>query len=460
VLPFANLSADADNEYFSDGLTEELINALAQVPGLRVVSRSSTFQFKGKNQDIHEVGRKLGVRNVLDGSVRKSGNRIRITAQLGDVSRGCLVWSERFDREVQDIFAVQDEVVRSILSTLKPKLGTSFRPPASKPRAENFAAHELYLKGRYFYNQQTPEGLAKAVAYFEQAAALAPGHAMAQVGLADCHLLRVWYGLTPAAESMPKARETAQRALEIDDTVALAHCALALVQAGYEWHWAEAEARFSRALELGSGFAAIHFHYALDYLTPMGRLADAIQQICLAQELDPISLITRTALGGCFYRNRQYDAAIDQFQNTLRIDPDFYHAHWSLARALKQKCVFDDAVEEFQNANQLAGGGNPLILGELGHCYGLMSRTAEARQLLEDLEEISRRVYVSPFCAAFVHLGLGNRDEVFQRLEQALEERSRALLWIGVDPRFEVLRTDARFRRLLQRMGLPVDGEQ
>jgi len=454
VLPFANLNADPENEYFSDGLTEELINALSQVRGLRVIARSSTFLLKGKRPDLADIGQRLGVRTVLDGSVRKAGNRIRITAQLADVAGGCSLWSERFDRELDDIFAVQDEVVRSILATLKPKLTDAPEGSGSKPHKDNLEAHELYLKGRYFYSQQTAESLAQALTCFEQAAALSPEHAMAQVGLADCHLLRGWYGLHRADEVMPKAKGAAERALAIDDTLALAHCARALVAAGYEWHWLEAEERFRRALELGPGFAAIHFHYALDYLTPMGRLDDAIGEICHAQKLDPLSLITRTALGGCFYRKRQYDAAIQQCQKTLEMDAGFYHAHWSLARALEEKKLFDESLAEFQKANQLAGANNPLILGELGHCYGLMSRMTEACKILETLGEMSRRTYVSPLAMAFVFLGMGNKEEAFRCMEEAIEQRSRPVIWISVDPRFESLRPDPRFSQALKRMHL------
>jgi serine/threonine-protein kinase len=455
VLPFANLSADKENEYFSDGLTDELINALAQVPGLRVVSRASAFQFKGHSQDIREIGLKLGVNSLLDGSVRRQGNLLRITAELVRVPDGRPLWSQRFDRELEDVFAVQDEVARTILSTLKLKLVTPPQVPLLRAYTENFDAHELYLKGTYFWNQQTPEALVKAQNYFAQAITLSPEFAIAHVGLADSYLLLAWYGLSPAAEAMPKARKAAQEALKIDDTLALAHCSLALVLAGYDWSWPEAEERFKRALELGPGYAALHFHYALDYLTPMGRLDEAVQEVRRAQELDPLSLITRTALGGCFYRKRQYDAAIQQFQNTLEIDPNFYHAHWSLARALEQKYLFEEAAQEFREADRLSGGNNLLIRGELAHCYGLMSKRGEALKILDELKELPRRDYVSPLSAAFVSMGLGNRDEAFEWLEKALEQRSRPLIWIGVDPRFDRLRRDLRFARLLKRIGLP-----
>lgn len=454
VLPFANLNADPDNEYFSDGITEDLIHALAQVPGVRVLSRTSTFQFKGRAHDLREVGRQLGVRTVLDGSVRRAGKRVRVSAQLVDVAGGASLWSERFDRELEDVFAVQDEVVRTILTTLKPKLMISPQASMAKAYTENFEAHELYLKGKYFCSQQTPEALGKALAYFERAVKLAPRHALAHVGLADTHLLRGWYGLSPASESMPQAKQAAREALRIDDALALAHCALALVESGYEWDWPEAEKRFQRALKLGPGFAAVHFHYALDYLTPLDRLQEAIQEIRIAQELDPLSLITRTALGGCFYRNHQYDAAMQQFQNTLEIDPGFYHAHWSLARALQQKYLFADAMEAFQTANRLAGGQNPLILGEMGHCRATMSEAEQARRIVAELEDLSRHSYVSPLAFAYVFTGLGEHDQAFQHLDRALEQRLRPLQWVGVDPRFECLHSDTRFSRLLGRLRL------
>jgi len=454
VLPFANPGGEAEDEYFSDGLTEELIHALAQLKDLRGVSRSSAFQFKGRSQDVREAGRMLGVRTILEGSVRRAGSRLRITAQLVNVTDGSPLWAERFDRKLEDFFEIQDEVTRAIVTALKPRLVAEPQALVAKPHAANMEGHELYLKGRYFWNQQTPEGVSKARDYFEQALLLSPGHAMSHVGLADCYLLLTWYGLTPATEAVPKARSAAMSALEIDETVALAHCSLAIVQAGYDWNWPQASERFNRALELGAGFSSVHFHYALDYLTPIGRLDDAVREIQLAQELDPLSLITRTALGGCFYRKGDYDAAIKQFQNTLEIDPDFYHARWSLARALERKYLFEDAVQEFRKADELCRGDNTLIRGELGHCYGLMSQDSKAREILEELEGRSQDSYVSPLSTAFVFLGLGKKDETFQRLEQALEQHSRSLVWINVDPRFERLRPDPRFSHLLKRLGL------
>jgi tetratricopeptide (TPR) repeat protein len=230
---------------------------------------------------------------------------------------------------------------------------------------------------------------------------------------------------------------------------------MAIVQAGFDWNWPQAAERFNRALELGPGFSTIHFHYALDYLTPMGLLDDAVREIRQAQELDPLSLITRTALGGCFFRRGQHDLAIKQFQNTLEIDPNFYHARWSLARALERKYLFEDAVREFERADALSGGNNPMIRGELAHCYGLMSQDSKAREILDELETMSRKTFVSPLSTAFAFLGLGNRDKTFERLEEALKQHSRALVWINVDPRFEPLRGDPRFSQLLKRIGLP-----
>ncbi len=270
VLPFSDMSAGAENDYFSDGLTEELINALAQLKGLRIVSRSSTFQFKGKSQDSREVGEKLGVMTIVDGSVRRAGNRCRITAELVSVSDGYQLWSERFDREVKDIFEVQEEVARAIVAKLIPKLAIS-PEPLVKIYTQNLEAHELYLKGRYLFNQQTTGSLWNALADFERALQIAPNYALARIGVADCYLLLDWYGAAPPSEVMPKAKLAALHALETDDTLALAHCALALVYAGYEWNWPEAGREFQRALELGPGFAAPHFHYALDYLTPIGK---------------------------------------------------------------------------------------------------------------------------------------------------------------------------------------------
>jgi tetratricopeptide (TPR) repeat protein len=353
---------------------------------------------------------------------------------------------------MKDFFEIQDEVTRAIVAALKPRLVTAPPAAAPSPRNQNLEAHELYLKGRYFLNQQTPVAVLNARDHFEKAALKSPKHALAQVGLADCYLLLNWYGLIQPAEAAPKARTAATTALDIDDSIALAHSSLAIVQAGYDWNWTQAAERFNRALELGAGFSSIHFHYALDYLTPMGLLDEAVREIQLAQELDPLSLITRTALGGCFHRKGQYDAAIKQFQNTLEMDPNFYHARWSLARALERKYLFENAIEEYQRADQLCHGDNALIRGELAHCYGLMSHESKAREVLAELESRSRDAYVSPLSKAFVFLGLGDRDKTFRQLDEAVEQHTRSLVWIHLDPRFEQLRSDPRFSRLLSRI--------
>lgn len=453
VLPFVNTGGDLEDEYFSDGLTEDLMSALAQVEGLRVVSRASAFQFKGVTADIRETGRKLRVGTILEGSVRKSGKKLRISAQLVDVSSGFHLWAERFDRALEDVFEVQDEVARAIVGKLKAVLGEQPREPASQHDTEDLEVYELYLKGRYFWHKQTEEAIRKGISQFEQVLALSPQHALAHVGLADCYTLLAWYGVASPDEVIPKAKEASLIAIGLNDSLPLAHSNLALIKAQYDWDWAGAEREFLRALELGPGLAAPHFHYALDYLTPMGRLDEAIAQIRLARNLDPLSLITNTALGGCLYRKRQYDQAIEQFRETLEMDPSFYHAHWSLARALEQKQAFHQAIDSFQEANRLSGG-NTSIQGELAHCYGTIGAWRQAQALLDELTELSQRKHISPLTMAFVYLGMSEKDQALEWLEKACEERSRALVWINVDPRFDSLRDDSRFSSVLKRIGL------
>lgn len=456
VLPFINFSSTAEEDYFSDGLTEELIHALTQLPDIRVVARSSAFQFRERNEDLKEMGRKLGVNTVLDGSVRRVGDRLRITAQLVQVSDGCSLWSGRFDRQLQDIFAVQEELAHTILSILKPKLSYADARVPWRSNSRNLEAHDLYLRGKFLLNQQTARSAQSALIFLEKALTVDPNHALAQAAVADCYLLIAWYDASDAIKLIPKAREAARRALEIAPSLAQAYNSLAQVESGYEWNWKEAGALFRRAVELGPGFAPVHFHYALDYLSPLGQFNEAIAEIKTAQELDPLSLILRTALGGCLFRMRQYDAAIEQLKKTIELDSNFYHAHWSLARALQQSGECEQAVAHFQTAIDLCGD-NSMIRAELAHCLGSIGKHDEAAKTLRELENLSTREYVSPFAMSFVHLGLGDTAGTFAYLDAALEQRSRPLVWIGVDPRFDVLRSNSRFAAILQRIGLPVN---
>ena len=376
-----------------------------------------------------------------------------MTAQLINVANGYHLWAQKFNRAIEDVFDVQDEIGHAIVEGLKTKLGRDVPKPRSKRYTENLETHELYLRGRYLINKQTEEGVRTAISYFERALSISPKHAAAHVGLADCYALLGWYGVAPAGEVMPKAKEAALEAVRIDDRLSSAHSVLGFVSAQWDWDWGSAEQKFKRALELGRGLVDPHFHYALDYLTPLGQLEEALRHIKVAKELDPLSLIVNTAIGGCYHRMRSYDQAIRSIEETLELDRTFYHGHWSLGRTLEQTGALKEAVIAYRKANDLSGG-NASIAAELGHCYGHSGMQEEAKAVLSELDEMSKTKYVSPLSRAIVYLGLGERDTMFGWLEKALQERPRALTWIAIDPRFDTVREDPRFSQILTDMGL------
>ncbi len=454
VLPFVNISADPENEYFSDGMTEELINALTKVEGLHVASRTSAFAFKGQHQDIRKVGEQLNVSTVLEGSVRKAGNKLRITAQLINVADGYHLWSETFEREMKDVFAIQDEISRAIVNALKVKLTGKENAPIVNLYTENLEAYNLYLQGRYFWNRRTEEGLKRAIEYFEQAIEKDQKYALAYAGLADCYNLLGAYSVLPPKESVPRAKTAAAKALTIDNTLAEAHEALAHVRMLYDWNWSDAERDFKQAIELNANYATARQRYAI-YLTAMGRFDEAIVEIKRAKELDPISLIINTDVGLMFYLKRQYDEAIEQYLKTLEIDSSFSVAHFALGLAYEQKDQFPEAIAEFQKAITLSGGST-IMLAALGHAYAVAGKRAEAEKVFTELKALSKRRYVSPYSIATIYVGLGEKEQAFIWLQKAFEERSiwQIHLHLKVDPRLDSLHSDPRFTALLKKIGL------
>ena len=451
VLPFVNLSADPENEYFTDGITEDIINALTKVEELRVASRTSAFAFKRREQDIRKTGEQLNVDTVLEGSVRKAGNRLRITAQLVTVSDGYHLWSERFDREVQDVFAIQDEIARAIVEALKIKLVGPKDITLAKRQTDNLEAYNLYLKGRYFWYQRG-EGLTKALDCFMQATERDPGYAQAYVGRADCYNLLGFYNALAPAEAFPGAKSAAKRALELDAMLAEAHTSLAYARMLYDWEWDAAEKGFKRALELNPGYANTH-HWYSEFLMAMGRSDEAIGEAKRAQELDPLGLIISTLLGMALYYARQYDQAIDEFRKVMDMDATVIATNLWLGLAYLQKQSYGDAVRVLERGCALPGA-RPYMVGFLGLAYGLSGRRDEAVTLLRDLEELSKAAYVSSFAMALVSLGLGHKDEALGLLERAFEERASSLFWLRVDPALDDLRSEPRFEAILGKMGL------
>jgi serine/threonine protein kinase/tetratricopeptide (TPR) repeat protein len=453
VLPFVDMSPEGDQEYFCDGMAEELIHLLTRVPGLRVASRSSAFQFKGRSQDLSAIRERLSVQTALEGGVRKSGNRLRITAQLVDLTQGFQLWSGRYDREITDVFAIQDEIAGTIVETLKIELVGKLGPLPSRTTAPDFEIYNLYLQGRFHWNKRTGEGLAKSVTYFEQTIQRDSGYARGYAGLADAYLLLGVYGFARPGEVMPKARQAAMRALAIDDRAAEVYTSLGCLEAVYDWFWGNAERDFLRAIELDPYYPTAHHWYAINFLTPMGRFDEAAQELKIARELDPLSLAINASLGLlCFYA-RRYEEAVAAYRRTLEIDPRFAMAHFFLGQAEAALGRGAEAVAAIEAALALSPGAAEMEAA-LGQAYAVAGRAEEAREVLAGLVRRGEKSYVSPALVANVHAALGEREEALTWLERACEERAADLAWIGVRPIFDGLREEPRFQTLLERLGL------
>ncbi len=449
VLPFANLSSDPENEYFSDGLTEDLIHALTKIEGLRVVAWGSAFQLKGKDHNIRQIGEQLHVRTVLEGSVRRAGDQLRITAQLIQVSDGQYLWSQIYCREVKDVFAIQEEISQAIANALRIKLAGA----VVKPSTENLEAYHLYLRGRFWGNRRTEEGLRKGIGYFERAIAVDPRYALAHSGLADSYSLLGQYGLGPAREVLPQAKAAAARALGLDDSLAEAHTSFAYVRSLYEWQWVEAEVHYRRSIELNPGYAQAHHWYGMDFLALLGRLDEALERLRHAQQLDPLSLNISTSLGFLLMLRREYDRAIEEYRRALDLDPDFYKSHMGLGRAYLQKGQYDEAIACFERGQALSGGAL-YTSGPIGEAYALSGRRREAQKLLQELIELSKSRCVAATTIALIYIGLGDKDHSFQWLEKACQEQEPPVVQIKTHPAYDSLRSDPRLRVLLKRIGL------
>jgi serine/threonine-protein kinase len=454
VLPFANLCSDAENEYFSDGLTEELIHALTKVERLRVVAANSVMQLKGKPYNLRQIGEQLKVQWVLEGSVRKAGNRVRSTMRLIHAADGHILWTETYDREMQDLFAIQEEIARAIVTALRIQLvGDQNRLLAHAP-AQNLEAYNLYLKGRQQYNLRTEEGLNRSIEFYRQAIDLDPNCARAFAGIAHSAGLLATYGLVHPRDVMEKCRSCAQRALQIDPTLAEAHLSLAFTKAVFESKWAEAESHYRRALELNPGYAGAHYFFACDFLAQLGRLDEAFFHIRKAVDLDPLSLVTGYHLVTLLIIARQYDQAIAKCRRMLDIDPGYYKSYMGLGRAYTQKGMYEAALEVFLQARTLSGG-LPYVSAVLAHTYALAGQRAEAEHLRNELARISKWRYVQSTSFALIAIGLGEFDRAFELLQKAADAREGPVLLLGVYPTYDCLRGDPRYQALLERIGLP-----
>jgi serine/threonine-protein kinase len=456
VLPFANLSADKENEYFSDGLAEDIIDALTQVPGLRVMARTSAFAFRGKEADVREIGARLNVETILEGSVRRAGSRIRVTAQLVKASDGYHLWSQRFDREMTDVFAIQDEISQAIVEKLRLRLAGD--RPLVKRYTGNLAAYDLCLKARYHLLKMTQEGREAGQKYCEQAIADDPSYALAYVVLAESYLWSAYWGSTDPREALPRAKSAALEALRLDDTIADAHSALGTVLGCGEFDWHGAEREFRRALELSPSSAAVRYDYAWCYamwfLYPLGRVEEALTEMQRAVELDPLDPFYNALLGYLLHSMRQFEPAVAQLQHAIDLDPNFFFSHLLLAVVFDVSGRLDEAIAAAEKANELSGR-DTATLGALSRAYGLAGRTAEARQLLEELTERRRSTYVPASALASAHRGLGEREESLEWIARGIEERDPILVTsVKCAPILDPLRSHPAYSALLRKINL------
>ncbi len=454
VLPFVDLSPQRDQEYFCDGLSEALQEALSHVEGLRVVSRTSAFAFKDKRLDVRDIGRQLNVATLLEGSVQKAGERLRASVTLTNVADGYQLWSERYDRPMTDVFEVQDNIARTVVRRLLPKLSEELRVPLVIKSTDDLGAYQLYLKGRHVWNRRTEGALHQSIDYFRRALALDPTFAVAQAGLADAYVMLGIYGGLPPGEAMPRARAFAEEALTQHPDLAEALAALGCVRAVYAWDWPGAEAVFRQALTANPQYPPAYQWYAVNCLMPSGRFLEARDQLRQARELDPLSPVIGATLGLLAYLERRYDEAVGHYREVLELDERFALAHYFLGQTLTEQRQYPKAIAELHQA--LASGGRSAeMVAALAGAEALAGHPDVAESLLSELQTMAEAKYVSPVLIGQVHLALGRRAEALEALEQGLRTRSAEMIWLGVRPTFDALRDDPRFVALLQQLGLP-----
>lgn len=452
VLPLINASRDQNLEYLSDGITESIINTLSQLPKLRVVPRSTVFRYKGQNVDPQEAGLELGVRAVFTGRIMQVRNAIVLKAELIDVATQSQLWGEQYRHQNKDIFVLESEISEDISEKLRLRLTGEEKKKLVKHYTENTEAYHLYLKGRYFTNKRTTEWIKKGIEHFQQAIDLDPNYALAYAGLADAYsFLASSTGGQPPRETYPKAEAAALKALELDEMLGEAHSTLGFYHLLFDWDFAAAEREYKRAIELSPSYSNAHDGYSF-YLKATGQHEAAIKACERAQQLDPLSMFATLSLGWAYYFARDYDRALIQARKVLDMDANFGFAHWHAGKTYLQKGMFTEAVTYLRQALNLIGGTPPFI-SFLGHAYARAGKQREARQMLTQLLRLSQKQYVSSYLIAILYLGLGDIDQTFVWLEQAYEERSGFMAFIGVEPMLDELRQDARFVDLLKRIG-------
>ena len=451
VLPFANLSHDPDNAYFAAGIQDEIITRLSKIADLKVISCTSTQRFKSSPDDVPAIATQLGVANILEGSVQRTADAVRVNVQLIKGESDTHLWADTFDRKLTDIFAVESEIAKTIAATLQAKLTGSEKNAITAQPTQNTEAYQLYLKGRFFWNKRTGQNLNKAADYFNQAIAVDPNYALAYVGLADAYLLMPFYGAGFPQDSYPKAKVAIAKALQLDDASAEAHTSVGQLCCYYDLDFPKAVREFQRAIELNPNYATAHQWYGSSALVSLGRFDEAVAEVKKAIELDPLSLVINIDMGNTYYRARRYGEAIEQMRKTLEMDPSFYYTHWHLGLALMAKGDLPQAIEEFKKAREL--NDNPSMLGLLAYAYGRSGDKTEATKIRDELQSLSKQRYASAYSFALAQLGLGDKEETLRQLEKSYQDRAgETLRFIRVDPLLDPLRRDPRFEALADKI--------
>lgn len=451
VLPLENLTHDPEQEYFADGMTEALIAGLARIRGVRVISRTSVMRYKTERPSLSAIARSLHVDAVVEGSVLRSGNRVRITAKLIDASADRHLWADTYDRDLGDLFALQSEVAVAVAREIQCRL-TAPEETRVAARAADPEAVQAYLKGRFHWEKRSEEGVTRAVEFFNQAIERDPLYALAHVGLADSYLVLGNFSLRPSRDCAARARAAARRALEIDDSLAEAYTSLGNVADAYDWDRPEAERLYRRAIELNPNYATAH-HWYSDYLTCMGRFDEAMAEVRRAQDLDPLSMIISTSMGTALYYARRYQDSIDHFLGVLDLDTKFPPMWRGLGGSYEMLGRFEEAVAAMEKARDLTAGSTYTLMG-LAHAYARWGRRETALSIVEGLLRETPRRFVSSYSLAAVHTALGDVETAFTCLDRALEDRDRALVWLPISPRLDPLRGDPRFTKYLRAVGV------
>jgi TolB-like protein/Tfp pilus assembly protein PilF len=450
VLPFANISPDPADEYFADGMTEELISTMSRISGLKVIARTSVMGYKGMQKKIKEVAKELEVGTVLEGSVRKAGDKLRITVQLIDSQTSDHLWAESYDRELRDVFAIQSDISKTVAEALKVQLLSLEKSIIEEKQTANPEAYTLYLKGRHYWNERNPNSIRKAMQYFEKAMAKDPDFSLAYVGLANCYIILMDLAVVETNEALPKAKALLDKALKMNDKLAEAHASLANLLT-VEWNWRAAEAEFKRAIDLNPNYATAHHWYGL-LLAFTGRPEMAVDEMKVALHLDPVSPIVGLNLALRLTEAGRFEEGIEQLKRTLELEPDFGPAHVHLGATYVSRAQHDEGIAELQKGHELMGT-QPWTIAFLGYTYGLMGERKKAKELLRELEAASKNTFVqSPFFG-LVHFALGDKEAAFQFFVKAYEERSNALLYVKILSLFREIRADPKFGALLEQIG-------